>query len=154
MCSSHTFCCNKPSVHWVSCDILMHTLCRLMQTIYRHDADYNTSVQCCASGTLISGNFPHCTLVFAGPTWRQRDGSVLVVSRRFDGSRSRKTKGSLADTLQSPSPVQYLEAQPPHRMTHSLHGGQNQSTTNGFTALGHRHDRVSLRLCSGQVLMR
>ena len=39
-------------------------------------------------------------MVFVGPTWRQRDGSVLVASLRFNGSKSRKTKGNLADTLQ------------------------------------------------------
>ena len=71
--------------------------------------------------------------VFAGPTWRQRDGSVLVASRRFDGSRSRKTKGSLADTLQCNI---WRRAQSPHRMTHSLHGGDNHGKLNGFTALG------------------
>jgi hypothetical protein len=60
---------------------------------------------------------------------------VLVASRRFDGSRSRKTKGSLADTLQCNI---WRRAQTPHKMTHSLlqtlHGGENNN--NGFTALG------------------
>ena len=38
---------------------------------------------------------------FSGPIWHQsRDGAVLLASRRYNGSRSRKTKGSLADTLQ------------------------------------------------------
>jgi hypothetical protein len=58
---------------------------------------------------------------------------VLVASRRFDGSRSRKTKGSLADTLQCNI---WRRAQTPHRMTHSLHGGANHGNINGFTALG------------------
>ena len=56
---------------------------------------------------------------------------MLVASRRFDGSRSRKTKGSLADTLQCNI---WRRAQTPHRMTHSLHGGESNS--NGFAALG------------------
>jgi hypothetical protein len=69
----------------------------------------------------------------AGPTWCQRYGSALVASRRFDWSRSRKTKGSLADTLQCNI---WRRAQSPHRMTHSLHGGGNHGDLNGFTALG------------------
>ena len=56
---------------------------------------------------------------------------MLVASRRFDGSRSRKT--SLADTLQCNI---WRRAQTPHRMTHSLHGGDNHGNMNGFTALG------------------
>ena len=72
-------------------------------------------------------------LGFAGPTWRSREGSVLVASRRFDGSRSRKTKGSLADMLQCNI---WRRAQTPHRMTHSLHGGANHGKFNGFAALG------------------
>jgi len=79
----------------------------------------------------ISGKLHYCALVFTGPTWLKRDGTVLVASRRFDGSRSRKTKGSLADTLQCNI---WRRAQTPHRMTHSLHGGENND--NGFTALG------------------
>ncbi len=57
---------------------------------------------------------------------------MLVASRRFDGSRSRKTKGSLADTLQCNI---WRRAQTPHRMTHSLHGGANHGENNGFAAL-------------------
>jgi hypothetical protein len=103
----------------------MHTLCKLLQTIYRHDADNHTSVH------LVI--FSHCAVVFAGPVWRQSDRSVLVASRRFNRSRSRKTKGSLANTLQCNI---WRRAQKPHRMTHSLHGGQNQGRNNGFAALG------------------
>ena len=83
--------------------------------------------------TLSGIKYPYFALVFTGPTWRKRDGSVLVASRRFDGSRSRKTKGSLADTLQCNI---WRRAQTPHRMTHSLHGGTNHGNDNGFTALG------------------
>jgi hypothetical protein len=73
-------------------------------------------------------------LHFAGPTWHQsRDGSVLLASRPYNGSRSRKTKGSLADTLQCNI---WRRAQTPHRMTHCLHGGDNHGSHNGFTALG------------------
>ena len=85
------------------------------------------------SDTLSGIKYPYFALVFTGPTWRQRDGSVLVLSRRFDGSRSRKTKGSLADTLQCNI---WRRAQTPLRMTHSLHGGANHGNFNGFTALG------------------
>ena len=56
---------------------------------------------------------------------------MLIASRRFDGSRSRKTKGSLADTLQCNI---WRRAQSPHLMTHSLHGAGNNN--NGYTALG------------------
>jgi len=58
---------------------------------------------------------------------------VLVASRRFDGSRSWKTKGNSADTLQCNI---WRRAQSPHRMTHYLHGGANHGNFNGFTALG------------------
>ncbi len=108
-----------PSMHRVSSDILVHTQCILTQTMYRHDADYDTSVHLVHWLLLIT----HCDLVFTGPTWLNRDGSVLVASRRFDWSRSPKTKGSLADTLQCNI---WRRAQKPHRMTHSLHGGQNR----------------------------
>ena len=105
----------------------MQTLCRLLQTLNRHCAEEYFSI-------VISGKLPYCALVYAGPTWRQRDGSVLVASRRFDGSRSRKTKGSLADTLQCNI---WRRAQTPHRMTHCLHGASNASGNQlGFTALG------------------
>ena len=178
----------------------VHTFADIVHTLNRHYADYHTRVYLVHFSVVISGKFPYCALSFAGPTWRQRDGSVLVASRRFDGSRSRKTKGSLADTLQCNI---WRRAQTPHRMTHSLYGGDNHGaniTGTGFTALGkaigtpestdkdsayvtehpvlkyfraklanflnyfrwkvgsdglqNRHDRVSPRLCSGQVRMR
>ena len=73
-------------------------------------------------------------LHFSGPKWHQsRDGAVLLASRRYNGSRSRKTKGSLADTLQCNI---WRRAQTAHRMTHSLYGGGNHGQQNGFTALG------------------
>ena len=73
-------------------------------------------------------------LHFAGPTWHQsRGGAVLLASWRCNGSRSRKTKGSLADTLQCNI---WRRAQTAHRMTHSLQGGNNSGRHNGFTALG------------------
>ena len=71
---------------------------------------------------------------FSGPTWRKPGGeSVLIASRRYDGSTSRKTKGSMADTLQCNL---WRRAQTPHRMTHCVHGGVNHGQRNGFTALG------------------
>ena len=111
----------------------MHTFADIVQTLNRHNADYHTRVYLVHCSVVISGKFPYCALSFAGPTWRQRDGSVLVASRRFDGSRSRKTKGSLADTLQCNI---WRRAQTPHRMTHSLYGGGNHGKQNGFAALG------------------
>ncbi len=57
----------------------------------------------------------------------------MLASRRYNGSRSRKSKGSLADTLQCNI---WRRAQTPHRMTHCLHGGDNHGKHNGFTALG------------------
>ena len=70
---------------------------------------------------------------FSGPTWRiPGQESVLLASRRYDGSTSRKTKGSMADTLQCNL---WRRAQTPDRMTHSLHGGGNHDHNNGFTAL-------------------
>ena len=82
--------------------------------------------------------FPNSfTCFFSGPEWRRggRAGqeSVLLASRRYDGSTSRKTKGSMADTLQCNL---WRRAQTPYRMTHSLHGGDNHGEFNGFTALG------------------
>ena len=69
-----------------------------------------------------------------GPTWHKPGNeSVLLASRRYDGSTSRKTKGSMADTLQCNL---WRRAQTPHRMTHSLHGGNDSGNNNGFTALG------------------
>ena len=116
----------------------MQTLCTLLeicvQTWCRDCAHYHTRVYLVHFSVVISGKFPYCALIFAGPTWRHRDGSVLVASRRFDGPRSRKTKGSLADTLQCNI---WRRAQSPHRMTHSLYGSHNGSgKSNGFTALG------------------
>ncbi len=59
---------------------------------------------------------------------------MLRASRRFDGSRSRKTKGRLADTLQCNI---WRRAQTPHLMTHCFYGGDNGSGKfSGFTALG------------------
>ena len=59
----------------------------------------------------------------------------MLASRRYNGSRSRKTKGSLADTLQCNI---WRRAQTAHRLTHSLHGGNNHGSHNGFTALGEK----------------
>jgi len=58
---------------------------------------------------------------------------VLLAARRYDGSRSRKTRGSLADTLQCNI---WRRAQTPHTMTHVFHGGDNHGNFNGFTAFG------------------
>ena len=70
---------------------------------------------------------------FPGPTWRKPGQEfVLLASRRYDGSTSRKTKGSMADTLQCNL---WRRAQTPGRMTHSLHGGNDSGHSNGFTAL-------------------
>ena len=56
---------------------------------------------------------------FPGPTWQKPGAdSVLLASRRYDESTSRKTKGSMADTLQGNL---WRRAQTPHRMTHHLH---------------------------------
>ena len=66
---------------------------------------------------------------FPGPTWRKPGQEfVLLASRRYDGSTSRKTKGSMADTLQCNL---WRRAQTPDRMTHSLHGGGNHDNNNG-----------------------
>jgi hypothetical protein len=133
VCIWRTFYFNVPSLHRASSDTLMHTLCGPMHTICRYSAYYHTSVHQAHVLFIISGKFLYCALVFAGPTWRKRDGSVLVASRRFDGSKSRKTKGILADTLQCNI---WRRAQTPHRMTHTLHGGDNHGSHNGFAALG------------------
>ena len=70
----------------------------------------------------------------AGPSWYQPGGKgVLRAARRYNGTLSRKTKGSLADTLQCNI---WRRAQTPHRMTHCLHGGDNHGKNNGFAALG------------------
>ena len=72
-------------------------------------------------------------LVFQGPTWyKARNGPVLPASLLFDGSRSRKTAGSLAETLQCNI---WRRAQTPNMMTHCMHGGDNHGEFNGFTAL-------------------
>ena len=94
------FFCHTPSMHNMNHADFVHTYADIMQTLNRHYADYHTRVHLEHFSVVISGKFLYCAMVFAGPTWHQRDGSVLVASRRFDGSRSRKTKGSLADTLQ------------------------------------------------------
>ena len=66
-----------------------------------------------------------------GPTWQKsRAGAVLLANRRYDGSRSRKTKGSLADTFQCNI---WRRAQTPYRLTHCLHGCAKHY--NGFTAM-------------------
>ena len=72
---------------------------------------------------------------FPDPTWHQPRGDhILLASLRYDGSTSRKTKGSMADTLQCNL---WRRAQNPHRMTHRLHGvGVSHANHNGFTALG------------------
>ena len=50
---------------------------------------------------LIGLQLSYVTGFFQGPTWRKsKAGAVLLANRRYDGSRSRKTKGSLADTFQ------------------------------------------------------
>ncbi len=70
----------------------------------------------------------------AGPTWyKPGSNDVLKAVQRYDGSWSRKTKGSLADTLQCNI---WQRAQTAHRMTHSFHGGDNHGKHNGFAALG------------------
>jgi len=106
-----------------------------------------TNRHCCtksAHGKLCFGiSAPLCkpiafkssniTGVLQGPTWQKsRAGAVLLANRRYDGSRSRKTKGSLADTFQCNI---WRRAQTPHRLTHCLHGGDNHAKHNGFTAL-------------------
>ena len=56
--------------------------------------------------------------------------SFSAASLCFDRSRSRKTSGSLADTLQCNI---WRRAQTPHRMIHALHGSFNCGKNNGFT---------------------
>jgi len=97
-----------------------------------------------AHGKLCFGiSEPLCKPIFSknsnitgllqGPTWRKsRDGSVLLANRRYYGSRSRKTKGSLAETFQCNI---WRRAQAPNRLTHRLHGGDSSANQNGFTAL-------------------
>ena len=54
---------------------------------------------------LIGLQLSYVTGFFQGPTWRKsKAGAVLLANRRYDGSRSRKTKGSLADTSSYPRP--------------------------------------------------
>ena len=82
-------------------------------------------------------------MLLAGPTWYKPGGSnVLKAARRYDGSRSRKTKGSLADTLQCNI---WRRAQTPHRMTHCLHGGGNHDRQNVCGARGLRAARARSR---------
>jgi hypothetical protein len=114
----------------------MQTYCTLMQTCADIVKALCRLIHVCIWRPFLLSSVTKLLTVpwfFAGPTWRQRDGSVLVASRRFDGSRSRKTKGSLADTLQCKI---WRRAQSPDRMTHSLHGGDNHGVFNGFAALG------------------
>ena len=89
---------------------------------------------CEPSSIVIGWQISWLCLNFSGPKWHNsKDGAVLLASRRYDGSRSRKTRGSLADTLQCNI---WRRAQTPHRITHCLHGGDNHGKHNGFTALG------------------
>ena len=118
------FFCHTPSMHNMIHADFVHTYADIMQTLNRHYADYHTRVHLEHFSVVISGKFPYCAMVFAGPTWHQRDGSVLVASWRFDGSRSRKTKGSLADTLQCNI---WRRAQTPHRMTAQTEEGSDAS---------------------------
>ena len=120
-------------MHLVDNADFVHTFADIVQTQSRQYAEYHTPVRLAHFSVVISCEFHYRALGFAGPTWRQRDWSVLVASWRFDGSRSRRTKGSLADTLQCNI---WRRAQTPHLMTHSLHGGTNHGNDNGFTALG------------------
>ncbi len=87
-----------------TCADILQTLNRrdadILQTLNGRDADYQTRVHLAHFSVVISDKFLYCALESAGPSWCQRDGSVLVASLCFDRSRSRKTKGSLADTLQ------------------------------------------------------
>ncbi len=59
---------------------------------------------------------------------------MLVASWRFEGSRSRKPKGSLADILQC-NIWRRAQSESPHRMIHSLNGGGSHCEQNCFTAL-------------------
>ncbi len=69
---------------------------------------------------------------FAGPTWhKSTHGPILHSSLPYDGSRSRNTNWSLADTLECNI---WRRAQTPHMFTYCLHGGAEQ--WRGFTALG------------------
>ncbi len=136
VCVSRSFLLHSPNMHKMNNADFMHTFCRLVQNVCRERERVQTSVHMCNWHTFsdfkLLLNFLTVLLIFAGPTWCQRDGSVLIASRRFDCS-SRKTKGSLADTLQCNI---YRRAQTPHLMTHCLHGGDNHGNFNGFTALG------------------
>ena len=88
-------------------------------------------------------------MLLAGPTWyKPGTNDVLKAARRYDGSRSRKTKGSLADTLQCNI---WRRVQTPHRMTHSLHGGGNHDRQKICGARGLRSARDQSR---GRALRR
>ena len=54
---------------------IMHTYFRLVKTLRRHDADYHIGVH----DIYAQGNFLS-VLASVGPTWHQRDRSVLVTS--------------------------------------------------------------------------
>ena len=74
-------------------------------------------------------------MLLAGPTGHQPKGKlegVLLAARRYNGSLIRKTKGSLADTLQCNI---WRRAQIPHRMTHYLNGGDIQGKLATTTVL-------------------
>jgi hypothetical protein len=80
-----------------------------------------------------------------GPKWHcPKTGTVLLASRRQEGASIKKTKGSLADTLQYSI---WRRAQHPGRLTHSFHGGGNHS--HGYTSLGKKIGirKASWRLC-------
>ena len=83
---------------------------------------------------LTGFEISYATGFFQGSTWRKsKAGAVLPANLCYDGSRSLKTKGSLADTFQCNI---WRRAQTPHRRNHCMHGGDNHSKHNGFTALG------------------
>ena len=128
----------KPPVG--KCVNLVHILSKRWTNLTNSE---QTNSHCCtksAHGKLCFGiSAPLCkpiafkssniTGVLQGPTWQKsRAGAVLLANRRYDGSRSRKTKGSLADTFQCNI---WRRAQTPHRLTHCLHGCAKNY--NGFT---------------------
>ena len=75
--------------------------------------------------------FLNLYVAFGQPNVTSTQG-VLLAARRYDG-RSRKTKGSLADTLQCNI---WRRVQTPHRMTYCFHGGDNHGKHDGVAALG------------------
>jgi len=157
VCVSRTFFYHMPSMHKMNHADFMHTFADIMQTLCRHYADYYTIVHLTHFYVIITGKFPNCELIFAGPTWLQRDGSVLIASLCFDWSRSRKTKGSLADTLQCniwrrahPGGLLVLVRGAPLPYPGEV-GQEGRRWKVGSDGLLLCHDLVSLRLCSWQV---